>query len=114
MKKQFLCLVAILTLCLIMSNFGYSQTGSVLKQMNNSNWDDQFGTQGLNGSVTALDVYGGYVYAGGSFTDAGGVAVSRIAKWDGSSWSSLGTGVNARVREIVVNLNKIYTGGSFT
>lgn len=54
------------------------------------------------------------VYAGGTFTNAGGVAVNRIAKWDGSTWSPLGGGVNNRVRDIAVHLDKVYVGGSFT
>ena len=36
----------------------------------------------------------GGVYVGGQFTTAGGVAASRIARWDGSSWSALGTGMD--------------------
>ena len=36
----------------------------------------------------------GNLYAGGDFTTAGGVSANRIAKWDGSSWSALGSGMN--------------------
>ena len=43
-------------------------------------------------SVYALAVSGMDVYAGGDFTTAGGVSASRIAKWDGTSWSALGHG----------------------
>ena len=39
-----------------------------------------------------LAVSGTDVYAGGDFT-AGGVNANRIAKWDGTSWSALGTGI---------------------
>ena len=34
----------------------------------------------------------GDVYIGGGFTTAGGVAASRIAKWNGSTYSALGSG----------------------
>lgn len=34
------------------------------------------------------------LYACGSFTDAGGVPANRIARWDGSSWSALGSGLS--------------------
>ena len=37
------------------------------------------------------------LFAGGFFTTAGGVAANRIAKWDGSSWSALGRGLNGSV-----------------
>jgi len=49
-------------------------------------------------SVTALANFddgsgaGPELYAGGEFSDAGGVAVNNIAKWDGTSWSSLESG----------------------
>ncbi|MCD4748593.1 MAG: hypothetical protein K8R59_04390 [Thermoanaerobaculales bacterium] len=48
---------------------------------------------GLNGTVKTLIVYddggGEGLFAGGYFTQAGGVTVNGIAKWDGSSWSAL-------------------------
>ncbi|MFO7890986.1 MAG: right-handed parallel beta-helix repeat-containing protein [bacterium] len=114
MKTQLLRLVVMMLFCIAISISGYAQQRQVVQSSDNSNWDDQFDTQGLNGSVTGLAVYGGNVYAGGTFTTAGGVAVNRIARWDGSSWSPLGTGVNGRVREIVIDLDKVYAGGSFT
>ncbi|MBU6412413.1 MAG: hypothetical protein KGS45_02980 [Planctomycetes bacterium] len=36
----------------------------------------------------------GELVAGGSFTSAGGVAANRIARWNGSSWAPMGTGLN--------------------
>jgi hypothetical protein len=39
------------------------------------------------------DGSGPALYAGGDFTTAGGVAANGIAKWDGSSWSPLGSGL---------------------
>src|SRR5262249_22910409 len=54
---------------------------------------------GLTGSspnvptVWALAVVGSNLYAGGNFTNAGGVAATNIAKWNGSSWSALGSGM---------------------
>ena len=33
------------------------------------------------------------LYAGGDFTTAGGVSANYIAKWDGESWSALGSGM---------------------
>ncbi|MGB9613419.1 MAG: chitobiase/beta-hexosaminidase C-terminal domain-containing protein, partial [Candidatus Margulisiibacteriota bacterium] len=57
-----------------------------------SAWYDLYWWQalgsGMNGSVYALAVdSSGNLYAGGSFTTAGGVSANRIAKWNGSSWS---------------------------
>ena len=48
----------------------------------------------MNDSVYALAVSGSDLYAGGEFTTAGGSAANYIAKWNGSSWSALGSGMN--------------------
>ena len=46
---------------------------------------------GMNGQVLALCVYNNELIAGGSFTTAGGISANYIAKWNGSSWSPLGS-----------------------
>ncbi len=43
------------------------------------------------------DGTGPALYAGGQFTQAGGVAVSNLARWDGAAWSDVGGGVNGHV-----------------
>ena len=49
-------------------------------------------------SVDALAVdSNGNVYAAGIFTAAGGVPASHIAKWDGTAWSALGSGLSGNV-----------------
>ena len=53
------------------------------------------GIDGLNGTVTALAVIGTDLYAGGWFTTAGGIPALNIAKWDGSNWTALGSGISA-------------------
>src|SRR5437764_12001412 len=73
----------------------------------------------MNGSVAALAVSGNNLYAGGYFTTAGGSAANGIAKWDGNSWSALGsgmgnTGVVASVLSLAVSGNDLYAGGGFT
>jgi hypothetical protein len=45
-------------------------------------------------ALTSYDLGSGpSLYAGGRFGQAGGVFVSNIARWDGASWSPLGTGL---------------------
>jgi len=80
------------------------------------NWQDGFGINGVNGTVRALAVDGsGNVYAGGGFTTAGGVAANNIAKWNGSNWSSLGTGMNNAVYALAVDgSGNVYAGGIFS
>ena len=49
---------------------------------------------GVNNTVNSLLATNGLVYAGGTFTlTAGGVTVNRIAAWNESGWSALGSGV---------------------
>jgi hypothetical protein len=64
--------------------------------------------------VSALAVLGGDLYAGGSFTNAGGSPANYIAKWDGSSWSALGSGMNGLVYALAVSGSALYAGGGFT
>jgi hypothetical protein len=72
---------------------------------------------GMDGPVNTLAIGpNGILYAGGSFTSAGGVANTlRIASWDGVTWAALGTGANNVVRALVVGQNGLlFAGGSFT
>ena len=65
----------------------------------------------------AFDTYG-TLYAGGTFTTAGGVNATNIAKWDGSEWSALGSGVgdtNGAVSALACDgSGNLYVGGCFT
>jgi|GEM_PF-1983603 len=57
----------------------------------------------------------GNLYAGGDFTTAGGVAANHIAKWDGSSWSALSTGMNLVVYALAFDgSGNLYAGGYLT
>ena len=73
---------------------------------------------GLNGTVYAIAKSGNNIYVGGSFVSAGSTLVNYIAKWDGSSWSALGTGVSGATTNIVnalaISGNNLYVGGTFT
>ncbi|MCX7019384.1 MAG: hypothetical protein NTY46_10455, partial [Candidatus Sumerlaeota bacterium] len=54
-------------------------------------------------------------YVGGDFTSAGGVSASNVAKWNGSSWSALGSGIGSHgyVRALAVIGSDVYVGGNF-
>ncbi|MBI1853433.1 MAG: hypothetical protein HYR85_24100 [Planctomycetes bacterium] len=71
----------------------------------------------VNAFATFDDGNGAALYAGGSFTTAGGVPASSIAKWNGSAWSALGAGVDATVRALTVFDDgtgpALYAGGQF-
>lgn len=64
--------------------------------------------------VNAIAVNGTDVYAAGEFDAAGGISANRIAKWDGSTWTALGTGVSGQVWALAVSGTDIYAGGDFS
>ena len=70
---------------------------------------------GANGYVRALATVPGTLYAGGEFTQIGGVSANRIAKWNGTAWSAMGAGLSGPVYEVAVAPDgTVYAGGSFT
>jgi trimeric autotransporter adhesin len=56
----------------------------------------------------------GNVYVGGDLRSAGGIRVNHIARWDGTGWSTLGSGVNGAVHAIVAAGDDLYVAGDFT
>ena len=71
-------------------------------------------------TVRALTVYNGNLIAGGDFRTAGDVAANYIARWDGTTWHPLGTGMastgfggNASVVALTVYDGELYAGGQF-
>ena len=70
-----------------------------------------------NASDVKALVYGpdGALYAGGDFVLMDGVTVNGIARWDGSTWSALGSGTNGDVLAIAFDsAGNLYAGGDFT
>ncbi len=55
------------------------------------------------------------LYTGGYFGTAGGVAAPYIARWDGTQWHPLGSGLNGSVYALAVGLDgALFAGGNFT
>lgn len=67
---------------------------------------------GLAG-VSALYVDGADLIVAGEFSEADGVGVANIARWNGSAWSSLGSGTNGAVEALVAFDGALVAGGSF-
>jgi hypothetical protein len=77
---------------------------------------------GLNGIVNALAIDGyNNLYVGGSFATTAYVSgyptvtLNYIAKWDGSTWNALGTGMNGYVYALAVDdWGRLFAGGPFS
>jgi hypothetical protein len=65
-------------------------------------------------AVYEKKVFQGELYAVGSFNQAGGLTANGIAKWDGVSWSVIGSGADNVIDVIEVWNNELYIGGLFT
>lgn len=89
-----------------------------IAQWNGASWAVVGSATALN--ATALRVRaapnGTTIYVVGGFTNAGGDAnADRIAQWDGSSWSAMGTGAGATMRALAVGPDgTVYAGGDAT
>ena len=78
-----------------------------------ANWISMGGIPGADGDVRAAVVdSAGNLYIGGSFTAAGDVIANNIAKWDGSSWTVLGSGMSGfGVYALAWSGSVVYAGG---
>ena len=84
----------------------------------NENWAGGFELGALSGTVYALAPDGSNLYVGGNFLTAEGETTYRVARWNGSAWSSLGAadyGFNHSVYALAVDASgNVYAGGEFT
>lgn len=71
---------------------------------------------GMNNDVNAIavDDANNIVYAGGLFTQAGGQPANKIAKWTGSAWQPMGSGVVGNVYAMKFYNGRLYVGGAFS
>jgi trimeric autotransporter adhesin len=93
-----------------------------LARWDGANWSalgsNGAGDGALNASVTAITVQGGGVYAAGEFYNVAGIAdADFLARWNGTSWSALGSvggnsPVNGYVRSMKIANGSLYIGGS--
>jgi Tol biopolymer transport system component len=100
------------------------QTANKIARWNGSSWS-ALGSGSANGvspanfiSVRAIKAAGSDLYVGGDFREAGGQPANGIARWNGSAWSSLGSGAGNGVNNIVYALavsgSDLFVGGGFS
>jgi hypothetical protein len=69
---------------------------------------------GIFGTVYSLAARGSELFAGGNFTNAGGLTITNIARWDGANWQSLGAGLSDSVYALAFRGANLIAGGAFT
>jgi hypothetical protein len=64
----------------------------------------------------AADTTNHILYAGGIFTQAGGLPAVDVAKWNGTVWLPLGSGIlsGTGISALIMNGTELIAGGSFT
>ncbi|MDB6027343.1 MAG: hypothetical protein JWM68_3566, partial [Verrucomicrobiales bacterium] len=78
------------------------------------NWDSRFATPPqTDGTLTTIVASGNELYAGGEFSTIEGVHADNIAKWNGTTWEALDSGVDGPVYAIAINGASVYVGGAF-
>ncbi|MBC7773693.1 MAG: immunoglobulin domain-containing protein [Pyrinomonadaceae bacterium] len=91
---------------------GYSQASGVTR------WDGvawrplgTFNGRVINGTVWSLVVHNNELVVGGAFASAGGVTAPNIARWNGTTWQSFGSGTQGPVYSLAVYNNEVVAGG---
>lgn len=65
---------------------------------------------GINGGVFALTVYNGNLIVGGSFSEAVTTPANNIAQWNGSQFSTLGTGLPSNASSLTTYNGNLIAG----
>jgi hypothetical protein len=98
-----------------------------IARWNGTNWDSvgngiHFSGTSCESGVYSMIVFNGELYVGGDIDSAGGFAVNGVARWNGVTWDSLGSGVynvngdmlnNGTVKSFYIFDSLLYVGGSF-
>jgi hypothetical protein len=66
---------------------------------------------GFFGAVYAMAAGADGIYVAGYITNAGGIKVNNIARWDGTNWFAVGEGIPHPIRALAVSGTEVYAGG---
>ncbi len=102
-------------ICIWVHDSGAAYPLTIDPTITDANW---VAITGFNGSVYAIAVSGSNLYVGGMFTTAGGVSATNIAKWDGTTWSTLGSGLSGTFAQVLAmamsGTTELFVSGNFT
>lgn len=97
-----------------------ASTGAILYDIAAAKWKPMLGknTNGFDAAVFAYhETNKGEIFVGGEFNFAGPVKARRLAKWNGVTWDSVGTGSynnTSTVKALGSDDSVVYIGGSFS
>ncbi|MBK7267436.1 MAG: hypothetical protein IPI12_14120 [Ignavibacteriales bacterium] len=67
-----------------------------------------------NTIVSAILVIGADIYIGGQFRSILDIRCNGIARWDGTNWNPVGTGVEGHLYALEYDGTNLYAGGQFS
>jgi trimeric autotransporter adhesin len=113
----------------------YIAQGSQISKWDGSSWSNipaafqgryVQGTSGVFGiptnptyvapTITSMIVFNGELYVAGDFTGVNGLAITNLARWNGTTWSSAGDAFDtssAKISSMAKSSNRLYIAGDF-
>ena len=81
----------------------------------NNRWDNQFiASSAPDDNVFAIALAANNIFIGGAFHNAAGITANHVAKFDGTTWTTMGAGVNGDIFAIIQYNLGIVVGGNFS
>lgn len=92
----------------------FTNGGNNVSRWNGSSWSGL--GLGTNDTVYTATVYQSLLRIGGKFTSAGGINCSRLAGWNGTQWTAMGSpnGTNNSVYALTTFNSELILAGDFT
>jgi trimeric autotransporter adhesin len=90
--------------------------GSCIARWNDTTWS-KVGVDGFGATIYALGQFNNELYVCGPFGAICGIIANGIAKWDGTIWSAIGSGISIPPDDLFalkVYHNELYAGGEFS
>lgn len=85
--------------------------GSGLFRWNGENWEEPEAP--INADVYCILEHDGELIAGGDFTDIAGQAINYFARFDGTSWSQIGSGLDDYPTCLINYMDQLFVLGAF-
>src|SRR6266851_8886379 len=115
--RDFLAMASATSILTLMAFAGLGSATAATALFSDANWVSLGPMPGADAVVNAIlrDPNSGTLYIGGAFKVIGTAVAGGVAKWDGTNWSSLGSGVGGAIRALALDsAGNLYAGGAFT